>query len=251
VTGTNEVRTDWAADGVFRVTLDRPAKRNAFTPEMVDALDRFVAWAAGAPAVRAVIVTGASGTFSAGADLAEFAAGGARAAEFVRRGNRMVAALTALGKPVIAAVDGPALGGGFEVALACPLRIASHRAVFGLPEVTLGLIPAWGGVPNLVRACGPGRALGVCLAAQPLSAADALALGIVQRAVPPEELTAVATELAVRVAGWSPVAVAAILELARATGDPGERELALFETALAQPEAGAALARFLARRAGA
>lgn len=121
--------------------------------------------------------------------------------------------------------------------------------MFGLPEVTLGLIPAWGGVPNLVRACGPGRALDVCLGGRPLSATDALALNVVQRVVPPDQLGAVATQLAVRVAGWSPAAVAGILELAGAAGASWERELELFETALNRPEAGAALARFLTKRA--
>jgi enoyl-CoA hydratase len=245
----NEVRTDRPAAGVLRVTFDRPAKRNAFSPGMVDALQRLVDWAATESTVRAVVVTGAGGTFSAGADLAEFAVGGEPAMEFLRRGNRMTASLAAVGKPVVAAVDGPALGGGFEVALACSLRIASIRAVFGLPEVTLGLIPAWGGVPNLVRACGGAKALDVCLAASTLSAGDAHRLGIVQQVVAPDELEAASLALAVRVAGWSRTAVAGILELASAPHPSQARETELFGAALAQPEATTALSRFLKKRA--
>src|SRR5262249_37174368 len=154
------------------------------------------------------------GTFSAGADLAEFAMGGERAREFLRRGNRMVTRLGSLKKPVIAAVDGPALGGGFEIALACSLRVASHRAAFALPEVTLGLIPAWGGVANLIRICKVGRALDACLTGRSFSAAEAHALGLVVRVEPAGELANTATALAVQLAGWSPAAVAGILELA-------------------------------------
>ncbi len=249
MTGTNEVRADWAADGVFRITLERPAKRNAITPDMAAALGRLADWAASAAVVRAVIVTGTGGAFSAGADLGTFAQGGESARAFVRAGNRAVAALANLGKPVIAAVDGPALGGGCEIALACSLRIASHRAVFGLPEVTLGLIPAWGGVVNLVRLCGPSRALAACLTGQPIGADAARDIGLVQSVTPAGELAEAATALGVRLAAWSPVAVAAILELAARPGSAGERELELFEAALARPEASAALGRFLTRRA--
>ena len=248
MTGTDEVRTDWAAEGVFRVALNRPAKRNAITPGMVDALARLVSWAKGEPTVRAVVIGGAGEAFSAGADLAVFAAGGEPARAFLRAGNRTVAALAALGKPAVAAVDGLALGGGFEIALACSLRLASPRATFGLPEVTLGLMPAWGGVPNLVRAAGTSRALGACLTGQPISAAEAHEMGLVRAVVPAGELADAATALAVQLAKWSPAAVAGILELAREPGASWEREAELFDRALARPEAIAALARF-ARKA--
>jgi len=251
MTGTDEVRAALTADGVLHVTLNRPAKRNAITPDMVAALARLVDRIAGTPDVRAVVLGGAGGTFSAGADLGVFARGTDEARAFLRAGNRAVAALAALDKPVVAAVDGPALGGGFELALACPLRVASHRATFGLPEITLGLMPAWGGVPNLVRACGASRALDACLTGRAFSAAEAHELGLVRAVVPVADLEETATALAGHLARWSPAAVAGVLELARDPGALWTREAELFDRALARPEAPAALARFLTRRAAA
>ncbi len=246
---TNEILTAWADDGAFRVTLNRPAKKNAITPAMVETLAELWSWIADADEVRTVILTGAGGVFSAGADLGTFARGGAEAAEFLRRGNRMVAALASLRKPVIAAVDGPAFGGGCELALACALRFASNHAVFGLPEVTLGLIPAWGGVLRMAQVCGMNRALELSLTGQPVAAAESLAMGLVSRVVDVTELERVATEIAKQLAKRSPVAVAAILELATNADTPWEREAALFDSALRQPEAETALSRFLTRRA--
>lgn len=248
---TNEINTDWAGDGIFRVTLNRPAKKNAITPAMVETLAELWNWVANADDVRVVALTGAGGAFSAGADLGTFARGGAEAAEFLRRGNRMVAALASLRKPVIAAVDGPAFGGGCELSLACALRLASPRAVFGLPEVTLGLIPAWGGVLRMAQVCGQNRALQLSLTGQPVAAAESLAMGLVSRVVDVTELEGVVTEVAQQLAKRSPVAVAAILELARNPDTVWEREAALFDSALRQPEAEAALVRFLTRRAAA
>jgi enoyl-CoA hydratase len=251
VNNTNEINTDWAGDGIFRVTLNRPAKKNAITPAMVETLAELWNWVANADDVRVVALTGAGGAFSAGADLGTFARGGAEAAEFLRRGNRMVAALASLRKPVIAAVDGPAFGGGCELSLACALRLASPRAVFGLPEVTLGLIPAWGGVLRMAQVCGQNRALQLSLTGQPVAAAESLAMGLVSRVVDVTELEGVVTEVAQQLAKRSPVAVAAILELARNPDTVWEREAALFDSALRQPEAEAALVRFLTRRAAA
>jgi enoyl-CoA hydratase/carnithine racemase len=247
MTATTDVRADRPADGVLRITIDRPTKRNALGPAAVAALDRLSAEALADPTVRAVVITGAGGVFSAGADLGVFASGGAAAADLVRRGNDTVARLTASRKPVVAAVDGPALGGGFEVALACAVRVATDRAVFGLPEVTLGLLPAWGGVPNLSRVCGPALALELALTGRTLPAAEALRVGAVHQVVPVAELAGVTVGLAVRLAGWSPAAVAGILELAGGAGRA--REVDLFEAALARPEAAAALARFRPKRA--
>jgi enoyl-CoA hydratase/carnithine racemase len=249
MTGTADVRTDWATDGVFRITLDRPTKRNAITAPMLAVLDVVMEWALTSSGVRAVILAGSGGTFCAGADVSIFATGGAVASDYVRRGRAFVEKMTRARKPVIAAVDGPAMGGGFELALACAARVVSARAIFGLPEVTLGVIPAWGGVTNLKRLCGPAVALDVALNGKRITAVEALRFGLVHQVVGAEEVDNAAVELATRLAGWSSTAVAGILELASPVGADRERELELFDTALSRPEAKIAINSFLKRKA--
>ena len=248
MTGTPNVRTDWATDGVFRITLDRPLKRNAMTAAMLATLDVVTEWALTAPEVLAVVLAGSGGTFCAGADVSIFATGGSTASDYVRRGRGVVEKLTSARKPVIAAVDGPAMGGGFELALACAARVASGRAVFGLPEVTLGVIPAWGGVTNLKRLCGPAVALDVALGGKRIAAEEALRFGLVHKVVGAEDVDRAAVELATRLAGWSTTAVAGILELASPAGASRERELELFDAALSRPDAKVAVNRFLTRK---
>ena len=195
------------------VTLNRRAKRNALTRAMLEELAALFARLGGRRDLRAVILTGAGAeAFSAGTDITELTAldeAGARAA--AERGQAACDAIESCGVPVIAAVNGAAAGGGCELALACHLRVAASRAVFSLPEVRLGMIPAYGGTQRLARAVGHGRALAAMLAGDAISADEALRLGIVNRVVAPDQLLPAAEELAQTLAAQAPLALRACL----------------------------------------
>ncbi|MFZ5786087.1 MAG: enoyl-CoA hydratase/isomerase family protein, partial [Acidobacteriota bacterium] len=181
-------------DGVRWLTVNRPDKLNALNRRVVDDLERAFAAAGGEPEVRAVVLTGAGEkAFVAGADIGEFSGlAEAEARELSVRGQGVFSAIEGLGKPVIAAVNGFALGGGCELAMACHLRVAAATAKFGQPEVKLGLIPGYGGTQRLPRLVGPGRALEVLLSGGMIDAATALDWGLVNRVVEGGELRATA-----------------------------------------------------------
>jgi enoyl-CoA hydratase/carnithine racemase len=168
-------------DGVAVITLDREDRLNAIGTAMVDALAAALDHIASDPSVGAVVVTGAGRAFSAGADISEFAAfeGAARFESFIARMAGTFGALHELSKPSIAAVNGVALGGGLELALACDLRVASAGARLGVPEVKLGLLPGAGGTARLTRLLPPGAAKRMLLTGQPVTAEEALRLGLV------------------------------------------------------------------------
>jgi len=197
-------------DGIVTLTVNRPEARNALNSQVIAELAAAVDELARDGGVRAVIVTGAGDkAFVAGADIAEMKdldADGAR--RFAAAGQRAFAKLAALPMPVIAAVNGYALGGGCELALACDVRIASETARFGQPEVGLGITPGFGGTQRLARLVGSGRAKWLIFSGQMISADEALAWGLVERVVPPEQLLTAARELAEKMAGNSPVAIA-------------------------------------------
>ncbi|MDJ0946001.1 MAG: crotonase/enoyl-CoA hydratase family protein [Kiloniellales bacterium] len=205
------------AEGIATLTLNRPEKLNAISYAMADALlDRLDALEADAD-VRAIILTGAGETaFSAGADIHEFSESlrqGADAAlrNFVRRGQAMTARLEAFEKPIIAAVNGLAFGGGCEITEAVPLAIASEAAVFAKPEIRLGMPPTFGGTQRLPRLAGRKRALELLLTGESFPASKALDLGLVNAVVPQVELLPAARALAGRILRHSPLAVASIL----------------------------------------
>lgn len=201
-------------DGVGYVTLNRPEKLNALNNQVVEELDAcFLAIQKDAE-VRVVIVTGAGQkAFVAGADIKELAEKAPlQGKEFSLRGQRVFNSIENLGKPVIAAVNGYALGGGCELALACTLRIASETARFGQPEVKLGIIPGYGGTQRLARLVGKGRALELILAGDPVSAQEAYRIGLVNQVVPAEGLTAAAEDLARKIVANAPVAVSLAME---------------------------------------
>ncbi len=164
--------------------------------------------------MRAVILTGAGGkAFVAGADIAELAEQTAITARpLALRGQRLMNAIEACPKPVVAAVNGFALGGGCELALACHLRTAADSAQFGLPEVTLGIIPGYGGTQRLPRIVGRGRALEMILTAQRVGAEEALRIGLVNRVFPAAQLLAETEKLVRRVLTMGPVAVRCALD---------------------------------------
>jgi enoyl-CoA hydratase/carnithine racemase len=191
-----------AAGGVATATLRRPEKLNAFHGGMLGELRRLLEEAARRDEIRVLILTGAGRAFCVGADLGWFdveALGREPTARF-----RAMAAVThgvfdqieALEKPVIAAINGLCVGGGLEMALACDIRIAAEDARFSLPEVNAGIIPGSGGCSRLVRLVGAARAKELVFTGEPVSAAEAQAMGLVNRTVPAADLTAEARRFA-------------------------------------------------------
>ncbi|HYE14758.1 MAG TPA: enoyl-CoA hydratase-related protein, partial [Pyrinomonadaceae bacterium] len=194
--------------------LDRPEKRNALTRHMIERLTDMFRWLGGRPGLRAVILSGEGPDFCAGTDIAELEGLDEEGARLkAERGQEACDAVELCGVPVVAAVRGAAAGGGCELALACHMRVAATGARFSLPEVKLGVIPAYGGTQRLARAVGAGRALAAMLAGEEIDAEEALRLGLVNRVVAPEALTAEAEALARSVAETAaPLAARACLE---------------------------------------
>lgn len=201
-------------DGVLRLTLNRPDKLNALNRQTLGELHSAFESAQGNADVRVVVLTGAGEkAFVAGADIAELAALSAvEALEFSRFGQALMTRIERLGKPVIAAVNGFALGGGMELAMACHLRLASKRAKFGQPEINLGVIPGFGGTQRLVRIAGRAAALELCLGGATIDAARALDLGIVHSLHEPEDLAAAVDAMAASLASSAPHALRGILD---------------------------------------
>ncbi len=177
------------SEGVATVTINRPEKLNALNSATVEELDLCFADLGADTAVKVIILTGAGEkAFVAGADIGEMADLNASAAErFAARGQSVMNRIERLGKPVIAAVNGFALGGGCELAMACSFRYASDNAKLGLPETGLGLIPGFGGTQRLPRLVGQGRALEMILLGNMITAVDAMAIGLVNTVFPQAE----------------------------------------------------------------
>jgi len=237
------------------ISINRPEKLNALNRAVVGELETAVAEARLDAATRALVITGAGEkAFVAGADIAELAElSPAQAQEVAQRGQRLLSSIEALAKPVIVAVNGFALGGGCELALAGHLRVASTNARFGQPEVKLGLIPGYGGTQRLQRLIGRGRALEMLLTGAPIDAATALAWGLVNRVVEPGSLRECAQQLAEQILAVSPVAVALCLQAVRDGGDVTlERglaaEAALFGLCCASADMREGTAAFIAKR---
>jgi enoyl-CoA hydratase len=221
-------------DAVAIVTIDRPRVLNALNRAALDELRRGMLALRADDGVRAVVLTGAGDrAFAAGADIGEFAAqtpAGMRACAL--GGQHVFDLVETLGKPVIAAVNGYALGGGCELAMACTLRVASESARFGQPEINLGLIPGFGGTQRLIRLVGKGRALELLLTGEPITAAEAYRIGLVNRVVPAAELGTAARALAAALAAKPPVAARYILEAVARGADTPLREALALEAAL-------------------
>ncbi|HSJ14823.1 MAG TPA: enoyl-CoA hydratase-related protein [Longimicrobiales bacterium] len=243
------------ADRVATVTVNRPEKRNALNmtvrSELLAALDALRA----DDEVRVVVFTGAGGkAFVAGADIAEFAARTPLEQRATMTPPRIFDAIAELPKPTIAMINGLALGGGCELALACDLRLAAASARLGQPEIRLGLIPGGGGTQRLPRLVGYGQALRLVLTGEPIDAAEALRIGMVDAVHEDGELRARTLELAGAMAAHSPVAlqlakqaVRAALELPLAAGLACEREL--FITAFGSADGREGVSAFLEKRA--
>lgn len=216
------VRTERAGH-VATIVIDRPERRNALDPETSQAMSAAVRELDADPEVRVIILTGAGNVFSAGADLEAIAAGRTREIIDVPGGFGGLVRSDRT-TPVIAAVNGHALAGGFELVLACDLVVAAEDAQFGLPEVARGIIAGAGGLVRLPHLMAPKRALELIMTADRLSAADAYALGLVNRVVAREDVLGEAHALAGRIAANAPVAVRESRTVAARSLEHGEAE---------------------------
>jgi enoyl-CoA hydratase len=201
-------------EAVAIVTFNRPKVLNALNTQTLTELASAMQSFKDDPGVRAIVITGAGEkSFVAGADINELAVLSPVAGkEHARRGQQIFDAIEQLGKPVIAAINGFALGGGCELAMACTLRIAADTARFGQPEINLGLIPGYAGSQRLPRLVGKGMALEILLTGDMISAQRACEIGLVNRVVPAADLLGEAKKLAHTLAAKAPIAVRYILD---------------------------------------
>jgi enoyl-CoA hydratase len=208
------VKLDREDDGVAIITVNRPDKLNALNADTIQALGAVLREVHDDAAIRAVVLTGAGEkAFVAGADIAELSKmGPVDGVQVSRAGQVVFRMLERMPKPVIAAVNGFALGGGLELAMACHIRIASSRAKFGLPEAKLGIIPGYGGTVRLPRLVGRGRALELILTGDMIDAAEAFRIGLVNRVEEPEALLDAARAMARKMIANGPVAIALAIE---------------------------------------
>ncbi len=241
---------------VAMITLNRPKQLNALSAAVLADVHAALDELATDDAVRAIIITGAGErAFAAGADIGELnqitsAVDGRRMAE---RSHQLGRTMADLPKPLIAAINGFALGGGLELALACDIRIASDTAQVGLPEVTLGIMPGWGGTQRLARLIGPGAAKLLMMTGDRIDAGEALRLGIVERVVPAAELMDTAKQIAEKLAGAPPLSIDAIKQavnrgLNMALDDANALEAALFGALTVTEDAKEGTAAFLEKR---
>jgi enoyl-CoA hydratase len=242
-------------NGIAYVTVNRPAVRNALNAATVRELKTAFDQAKNDEEVRVAILTGAGDkAFVAGADINELATqtpGAGR--EYALAGQAVFDSIEQLGKPVIAAVNGYALGGGCELAMACTFRIASDNAMLGQPEVKLGVIPGYGGSQRLPRLVGKGRALQILLTGDMVPAAEALRIGLVNAVVAPAELMSAAESIARKIMANGPVAVRLSIEAVNRgmemTLDEGQfLEAALFGLSCATEDMREGVRAFLEKR---
>jgi len=204
------------SEGIATVTISRPEALNALNSRFFQEMDHLLADLGQRDDVKVLIITGEGKAFAAGADIAEMAQKTqAEGQEFSRAGQRTFRSLELFAKPVIAAVNGFALGGGEELALACDFRIASAKAKFGQPEVNLGVIPGYAATQRLPRLIGLGNALYLLMTGEMIGAEEALRMGLVQKVVEPDGLLPAAMELAKTICAKGPRAVRLVKKVTR------------------------------------
>lgn len=221
MTFTNLLYQLEAETGILTITINRPDKLNALNAATIEEIRAAAQQALDDPAVRGIILTGSGEkSFVAGADIAELTEldeiSARRAAE---RGQEAFCLLEESSKPVIAAVNGFALGGGCELAMACHMRVAAENARFGQPEVNLGLIPGYGGTQRLTQLIGKGKAIELLLTADMVKADEALRLGLVNHVVPQAELLSFCKQLLTRILTKAPLALGLCLDCVNAYYD--------------------------------
>jgi enoyl-CoA hydratase len=221
-------------DAVAIITINRPKVLNALNTQTVDELRRVMLDLKQDEGVRAIILTGAGEkAFVAGADINELAVQTpASGREHALAGQHVLDVIENLGKPVIAAINGFALGGGCELAMACTLRIAADTARLGQPEITLGLLPGYAGTQRLPRLVGKGTAMEMILTGAPIAAEEAQRIGLVNRVVPAAELMAEARALAARLATSAPIAMRYIINAVNKGVEMGFAEACQYEATL-------------------
>ncbi len=213
------------ADGVALIRINRPEARNALNMEVRRIIARYLTELGEDAETRCIVLTGNDKSFAAGADIKEMS--GITAVEALQRGAHLLwRATAACPKPVIAAVNGFALGGGCELAMTCDIIIAGESARFGQPEVNIGILPGGGGTQRLTRAVGKFKAMKICLAGELFSAKEAFDMGLASELVPDAMVEKRAIELAIRIASLPPLAVQQIKDVVLAGQD------ASLETAL-------------------
>ena len=247
-----------AATGILTITVNRPTKLNALNAATIAELGQAMAEAQQDAAVRGILLTGSGEkAFVAGADIAELAQlSGPGAQEASARGQAVFRQFETSAKPVVAAVNGFALGGGCELAMACHIRVASDNARFGQPEVNLGLLPGYGGTQRLVQLVGKGKALELLLTADQVKADEALRLGLANHVVPQAELLDFSKALLTKILGKAPVAVALTIACVNTYFDQGGEagytaEAAAFGQAFGTDDFREGTAAFLEKRAAA
>jgi len=246
-----------AHDGILTLTLNRPKSLNALTHGLIQEVGKAVAAANSNPDIQGIILTGSGEkAFAAGADISEFADYSPEEGQRLSGdGHAVFNAIEAGPKPVIAAVNGFALGGGCELTMACHLRIASDNARFGQPEVNLGLIPGYGGTQRLAELIGKGRALELLLTANLIDAPTALQYGLVNLVVPQAELLATADKWLRKITSKGPLAVAACIDLVNRryrtepqVGAGYEKEIEQFGDLMGSTDFGEGTRAFLEKR---
>lgn len=237
------------------IIINRESKLNALNKATLSELHTALFDAFHNPAVGGIIITGSGGkAFAAGADIAEFAGVDAEGGRTIsRQGQTLVFDVIENGsKPVVAAINGFALGGGLELAMACHIRVAAETARMGLPEVTLGLMPGYGGTQRLPRLVGKGRAMELILTADMISAAEAHRIGLVNHVVLAEDLLPKAEEILHKIMARAPLAIAAAITCINAAGDPGvngfETEIQEFSKCFDSEDLKEGLAAFIEKR---
>lgn len=203
-------------NSIFTITINRPDRLNALNKKVLEELDSAICESESNAEIRSVIITGAgSKAFVAGADITEFGTlNQTEARAMAKRGQAIFFRIENSSKPVVAAVNGFALGGGCELAMSCHFRIAAENAKFGQPEVNLGLIPGYGGTQRLTKLIGKGRAIELLLSADMIDAATALRYGLVNHVAAPEELLNKTKSILTLINTKAPLAIAKCIECA-------------------------------------
>jgi len=201
-------------NGIFTITINRPDKLNALNEEVFNDLDKAVDEVYANPDIKTAIITGAGPkAFVAGADITGFAGlDKSQAMALAKRGQDVFFKIENSKKPIVAAVNGFALGGGCELAMCCHFRLCSDNAKFGQPEVNLGLIPGYGGTQRLTQLVGKGRSMELQMTARLIGAADALAFGLVNQVTTPETLLEKTKEILAAIQSKAPVAIGKVIE---------------------------------------
>jgi enoyl-CoA hydratase len=210
----NLIEQNLDGNGILTITLNRPEKLNALSTDLLEALAEVFSAAQSNSKVKALLITGNGKAFCAGADINRLAECTAQTGyEFACQGQHVFRLLETMGKPSLAAVNGFAFGGGCELAIAATMRIASSKAMFGQPEVKLGVIPGYGGTQRLARLIGKGRALDLCLTGRFINADLALNWGLVSEVVEPEQLIDRGKNILNGIFSMAPIAIAGVMEV--------------------------------------